>query len=215
METTKASDTAVYCAVQRAAHQVLDGNPKVLSDSLAVGLTPGSSINELQEAQDDHMQPMRQRTRSGIVLRSRFAEDQVAIAVSEGVQQYLILGAGLDTFAFRGAKTFNDLVVLEVDHPATQAFKRELVAKAGVETESRVKFCPVDFERTAVAEGLASSMLEMDRPVVVSWLGVTMYLTRAAIEETLNFVLSLPSPSRVVMTFFQPLASTPISAHPS
>lgn len=204
MEQFKASETAILTAVQRAAHQLLDDSPKILRDPLAVGLVPGSSEQGIHQSSEDHLQPMRKRTRSGIILRSRIVEDKLAEAIQEGAEQYLILGAGFDTFAFRRPDNVGHIQVFEVDHPATQSLKIDLLRKARLDPVECVTFCPIDFEQVSLTEGLRGSAFKSNIPTFVSWLGVTMYLTRSAIEETLRFVLTLPSPSRILFTFFQP-----------
>jgi len=208
VEQSRASDTAVLSAIQRAAHQALDGSPTILADPVAVGLVPGSAEEDLRQSEVDYSQPLRKLTRSGLVLRSRFAEDQISVAAEERVPQYLILGVGFDTFAFRRHGGLERLSVFEVDHPATQQRKTELLERAGLNPAGRVTFCPVDFERVSLTDGLADSGFVPAAPALVTWLGVAMHLTGAAIEETCRFVLSLPSPSRLVFTFFQPPDST-------
>jgi len=204
MQKTKASETAIRAAVVRATHQILDGNPKILSDPIAKGFVPGASEPEIREREEEYQQPQRQLTRSHVVLRSRFAEDQLCEATKDGIRQYLILGAGFDTFAYRQPAWASELSIIEVDHPATQAMKQDYLSKAGIAPANNVSFCPIDFEHTSLTAGIASSPFDPHVPTVVSWLGVTMYITRPAIEETFQFVLSLPSPSRIVFTFTLP-----------
>jgi methyltransferase (TIGR00027 family) len=204
MRESQPTGTAHLTAVSRAAHQILDGDPKILSDPLAVGFVLGSSEAEVRANAEVLSQPMRRRTRSGIVVRSRFAEDQLCEAVAEGARQYLILGAGFDTFAYRQPEWAADIAIVEIDHPVTQAAKRRYLQQAGIDLPANVSFGAVDFERMSIVDGIAQSAFDPTLPTFVSWLGVTMYLTRPAIEETLHFVLSLPSPSRITFSFFAP-----------
>jgi len=204
MQKAQASETAIMAAVYRATHQVLDGNPKIFSDPISVGFVPGSSEPEIREREEEYQRPQHLWYRSAIVLRSRFTEDQLCEATKGGVRQYLILGAGFDTFAYRQPSWASKLSIIEVDHPTTQAMKQDYLSKAGIVPADNVSFCPIDFEHTSLAEGIASSPFDPYVPTVVSWLGVTMYLTRSAIEETFRFVLSLPSSSRIVFTFILP-----------
>src|SRR5262244_3851139 len=120
MAERQASKTAIAPAVIRAAHQILDAHPKILDDPVAIGLVEGSSAAEIRAQAPDLQQPLKRLVRSSFVVRSRFAEDQLAEAVRAGVQQYVLLGAGLDTFAYRQPAWAQPLRIIEVDHPASQ-----------------------------------------------------------------------------------------------
>jgi methyltransferase (TIGR00027 family) len=124
MQERQASWTAIYTAIFRAAHQLLDATPKILDDPVAVGLVEGASEADIRAQAADFQQPLQRLARSLFVVRSRFAEDQLAEAVKAGVGQYVILGAGLDTFAYRQPAWALTLQVIEVDHPAFQTLKR-------------------------------------------------------------------------------------------
>lgn len=206
MQERKASSTAIATAVQRAAHQSLDAEPKILDDPVAIGLVEGSTTTEIQAQRVTLQQPLFQLSRSLFVLRSRFVEDQLAEAATRGVRQYVILGAGLDTFAYRQPAWAADLRIFEVDHPDSQAYKRECLVRARAAIPHNVVFCPLDFERTTLLEGLASVAFEARVPTFFSWLGVTQYLTHAAIELTLRAVLTVPPPTRIALTFVLPEA---------
>jgi methyltransferase (TIGR00027 family) len=143
--------------------------------------------------------------RAFVVGRSRYAEDLLAQAVGSGTRQYVVLGAGLDTFAHRNPH--DGLRVFEVDHPATQQWKRELVGAAGLAAGSGVKYVPVDFERRSLAEELAAGGLDLDAPCFFSWLGVVPYLTLEAFRATLGFVAGRPRGSGVVFDYAQPRAA--------
>ena len=121
-----------------------------------------------------------------MVARARLAEDALAAAVARGVRQFVVLGAGLDTFAYRNPHP--ELRVLEVDHPATQEWKRRKLAAAGIPIPETLRFAPVDFERQTLAAGLAAAGFEASEPAFFSWLGVTMYLTREALVATLGTI---------------------------
>lgn len=204
MDKNKASNTAALSAIHRAVHQVLDDEPRILDDPLAVGLVPGAVGHEIVALRTEYQETLQRRTRSGLVLRSRFAEDQLRDAVEAGVQQYLLLGAGFDTFSCRQPSWASDLQIFEIDHPATHTAKLACLSRVGLKPPGNVSFHSIDFEETSLADGLATSGFSTQKPSFVSWLGVTMYLSRPAIEETFRFVLSLPRHSRIVFTFFQP-----------
>lgn len=114
--------------------------------------------------------------RSHIVLRSRYTEDSLAEAVGNGVRQYLMLGAGLDTFPYRQPHWARMLRIFEVDHSASQRSKRERLALAGIEVPSNVELIACDFETTSLSDCLRKSSFDFGKPALLSWLGVTMYL---------------------------------------
>jgi methyltransferase (TIGR00027 family) len=201
-----ASKTAVYVGVLRAAHLVIDGEPPVLNDTVVARLFGGGVEAQIRADADQLQAPDTRGLRSNVVLRSRFAEDGLMAAVEEGVEQYVLLGAGLDTFAYRQPPWARGLTIIEVDHPASQAGKRAALAAAGIEIPPNVRFADVDFERETLSHGLARCGVDTAKRTFFSWLGVMQYLTRDAIEATLRTVLSFPRRSALVSTFVQPNA---------
>lgn len=178
--------------MRRAMHQVIDGEPKVLHDPIAVAIVGRENL----ETEDS----LGSRTmRAFMVARSRYAEDKLAAAVRNGVRQYVVLGAGLDTFAYRNP--FPDVRVFEVDHPATQAWKRDRLRAAGIELPKQFAFVAVDFEKQALDTELAAAGFTQAEPAFFSWLGVTPYLTRPAFEGTARFIASMPAGSGVAFDF--------------
>ncbi|WP_290053200.1 class I SAM-dependent methyltransferase [Amycolatopsis solani] len=176
-----ASRTAFTAAAARAAHLLVDSEPYLFTDSFAAALL-GDRAEELLAYHRLHgTHPVLAGARAEVLCRSRFAEERLS---HSGIDQYLILGAGLDSFAYRAAP--GRFRVFEADHPATQAVKRELLAAAGVAEPASVTFVPVDFAADPLRERLVQSGLDLFRPVFVSWLGVTVYLTREAIAATLT-----------------------------
>ena len=154
-------------------------------------------------------QPATRGMRLHIAMRSRFAEEGLAAAVARGVRQYVLLGAGLDTFAHRNPFAQQGLRVFEVDHPATQGWKRQRLAGAGLAPPASLTFAPVDFERETLAAGLAAAGFDAAAPAFFSWLGVVVYLTRAAVIETLRFIASLPAGTEVVFDYGEPVSAYP------
>src|SRR5262249_7097362 len=130
--------------------------------------------------------------RAFIAARSRYAEDELALAVKRGVRQYVILGAGLDTFAYRNPYPESALSVFEVDHPATQAWKRARLKEAGIPLPIDLTFAPVDFEEQTLAGGLRDAGYDPSLSAFFSWLGVTPYLTIEGMMATLRFIASAP-----------------------
>jgi methyltransferase (TIGR00027 family) len=134
-----------------------------------------------------------------MAARSRYAEDELARAVAHGVTQYVVLGAGLDTFAYRNPHP--ELRVFEVDHPATQTWKREQLTAASIPIPPSLTFVPIDFEQQMLADGLAHSAFSASALTFFSWLGVTPYLTRDACMTTLSLIAGMPAGSGVVFDF--------------
>jgi methyltransferase (TIGR00027 family) len=204
MKARDSSSTMIITAIQRAAHQVLDDEPRILDDPIAIGLAEGCSREEILAAAQDYRTPMIALLRSAFVLRSRFAEDCLLSAVTGGIRQYVILGAGLDTFAYRQPDWARNLAIFEVDHPSSQEFKRERLSARGIEIPASLRFCPCDFEHQFLEEALGATSFDCRTPAFFSWLGVTQYLTRDAIETTLRFVASLPHSSEITFQFVVP-----------
>jgi len=141
------------------------------------------------------------RLRAFIAVRSRFAEEELAAALHRGVRQFVLLGAGLDTFAYRNPFAASGLRVFEVDHPATQAWKRELLAEAGIAEPPSLTFVPLDFEKRSLDAALEAAEFRTDQPGFFSWLGVVPYLTLEAAQATLAWIGSLPAGSGVVFDY--------------
>jgi methyltransferase (TIGR00027 family) len=183
--TEQSSQTALMAAAARAAHLLVDQPPVIFADTLAATLL-GERADDLidyHRKHGDHL--VLAGARAQAVCRSRFTEDVLARRVGEGVTQYVILGAGLDSFAYRSSSPVR---VFEVDHPTTQRWKRGVLAAAGIDIPGTVALVPVDFETDSLADRLAEHGFDPARPAVVSWLGVTMYLTEDAIGHTLDVV---------------------------
>jgi methyltransferase (TIGR00027 family) len=204
MDVGQASQTAALTATLRAAHQLIDGDPKVLADPIAVGLVDDAAPERIELQRAAFGAPTLRVLRSAVVLRSRFTEDQLALAVERGVRQYVILGAGLDTFPYRQSPFARQLQIFEVDHPATQAWKRERLTAVGIAVPANLHWAPIDFERATLAGGLGAVGFDQEQPAFFSWLGVTQYLTLPAIDTTLRVVASLPHPTTIVLSFMLP-----------
>jgi methyltransferase (TIGR00027 family) len=194
MEAGTPSRTAFRVALRRALHQVLD-RPPVLDDPIAVPLLGARFTLDMKR--ETHA--WARAARAYMAVRSRFAEDQLAWAVAEGVTQYALLGAGLDTFAYRNP--FPQLQVFEVDFPATQAWKRSLLAEAAIAPTHAVRYIPVDFEHKTLAEGLREGGLDFSRPAFFGWLGVVPYLTLEAFRSTLETMVQFPKGTGTAFDF--------------
>ncbi|HEV3219750.1 MAG TPA: SAM-dependent methyltransferase [Candidatus Acidoferrales bacterium] len=204
MQKGQPSRTALGAASHRAAHQVLEQGA-IFADPLAVRILGDYADEALREARND---PSKRRMRIFIAVRTRFAEDALAAAVTRGVRQLVVLGAGLDTFAYRNP--FGEkLRVFEVDHPATQAWKRRGLALAGILEPPTLTFAPINFEREALPDGLAATGFDRAQQSFFTWLSVVPYLTEQAVFSTLGFIANLPGGSHVVFDYANPAASGP------
>jgi methyltransferase (TIGR00027 family) len=197
------SKTALRVALRRAAHQMHDARPLVFEDPLAVRILGPGYAEELRRTPDSEKRPFSAGIRAFMVVRARLAEDVLATAMDErGVTQYVVLGAGLDTFACRNAN--EALRVFEVDHPATQAWKLKMLAEAGIVPPKTAEFVAVDFEVDSLRARLQAAGFDFARPTVTAWLGVVPYLTTEAFRATLRVLARLPAGSEVVFDYSQP-----------
>ncbi|MBV8586532.1 MAG: class I SAM-dependent methyltransferase [Verrucomicrobia bacterium] len=199
MEVGQPSRTARSAAIHRAVHQVLEQG-RIFKDPLAfriLGEEPGELVREAER------DPGRRRMRLFIAVRTRFAEDAFGTGAAMGVRQLVILGAGLDTFAYRQSLG-PEIRVFEVDHPATQAWKKERLSAAAISIPDSLIYAPIDFERQTLADSLAAAGFDRKEPAFFTWLGVVPYLTEDAVWTTLAAVASLPSDTQVVFDYSNP-----------
>lgn len=202
MQLGQPSRTARAAAAHRAAHQILERG-RIFPDPLALRILGVDAEAVAREAENE---PSRRRLRIFISARTRFAEDALASAVERGVGQVVVLGAGLDTYAYRNP--FGDrLRVFEVDHPATQAWKRQRLAEAAIPLPASLTFVPVDFEQDTLSGGLVAAGLDLAQQTFFNWLGVVPYLAEEAVWATLAFIASLPRGAQVVFDYSDPLDS--------
>ena len=180
--------TAQRVALRRAAHQLLD-SPKVLDDPLALAIVGREAAGSLASERGKLRLPVAKYFRAFLVARSRFAEDELSRAVERGVRQYVVLGAGLDTFAYRNP--YLGLRVFEVDHPATQEWKRQRLTAGRIPIPESVTYAPVDFESQTMEEGLRLAGFRTGEPTFFSWLGVTPYLVPETVLATFRLILGM------------------------
>jgi len=191
--------TAINAAAMRAAHLLRPGEPKIFSDAFALRLA------DITDAEALAFADMHERVAeiSAWPLRSRFAEDRLA-AARERIDQYVLLGAGLDSYALRMDGRLGSMIVYEVDDPPFQQWKRQRIEELDLKVPPQLRFVPCDFERASLVQALADAGFEDKEPCFVSWLGVTQYLTREAILQTLHWAGGRPSGSEIVLTFVAP-----------
>ena len=188
----------MLAAVARGKHRLAEARPWILDDPFALILV-GPIWQELSDRMASLFSAhLDRKANAGIVVRSRFAEDHLERG---WFGQYVMLGAGLDSFVWRRPDLLGTLRVFEVDHPASQGWKRQRVSELGLPTDEDHVLVAVDFEVASLREGLDGGGFDWDRPTMFSWLGVTPYLTVDAIEETLGMVAACAPGSAVVFTF--------------
>ncbi|TMR09861.1 class I SAM-dependent methyltransferase, partial [Nonomuraea zeae] len=199
MQQAQPSQTALMAAAARAAHLVVDREPVIFRDTIAAPLL-GERADELigyHRAYGDHL--VLAGTRAQVTARSHYAERRLAERARTGLDQYVVLGAGLDTFAYRAEAAGGAMRVFEVDHPDTQEWKRGLLAAAGIAPPAALAFAPVDFESDDLLDALLAAGFDPGRPALVSWLGVAMYLTPEAVAATLAVAGRLAAGSELIM----------------
>jgi methyltransferase (TIGR00027 family) len=206
MDLATQSRTAYGVAIRRASHQLYEQPPLVLNDPVAVPILGPSAADRLEEARLAFDEPGNVVLRAWLVARSRYAEDKLAEAVAGAygnpVTQYVLLGAGLDTFAHRNPHP--SLRVFEVDHPATQAWKRQLADDAALPHPPSLTYAPCNFEHESLPTQLAAAGFDPAAPTLFALLGVVMYLTLPAFRDTLSFIAARPPGSGLVFDYSQP-----------
>ncbi len=198
------SRTALRVALRRAAHQLVDHEPLIFRDPFATRIIGLEAAEELRRTPTAARKPYSAAMRSWMVARARFAEDILADGVQRhpGPTQYLVLGAGLDTFALRNP--YPNVRVFEVDHPATQAWKYDSLRAAKLTLPDTATLVPVDFEQQSVRQQLLLAGFQLDTPTVTAWLGVVPYLTPDAFAATCRVLGRFAPGSAVVFDYSQP-----------
>jgi methyltransferase (TIGR00027 family) len=210
MHESRPSRTALRVALRRAAHQVYDTPPLVFPDPIAVPILGKQYSEELHKTRTKLHKPFSVALRAFLVARSRYAEDKLAQAVSRGVTQYILLGAGLDTFAYRNPHP--NLRVFEIDHPATQQWKRDLLLANAIPIPPTLTYVPVDFEHQTLPDQLTAAHFDRTKPAFFAWLGVVPYLTLPAFRSTISFIATCAPGSGLVLDYGQPRHTLPVLA---
>ena len=228
LEPSRVSISAIMNTFLRAYHSRHD-DPKIFDDFLAypflteeeytflhkgMAQALGFFDPELAAGCPDEASATRLglRVQTGPVVLSRahYTEEKLKAAVKQGVKQYVILGAGIDTFAFREPELVNRLQVFEVDHPLTQTFKRERIVRRGWELPPQLHFVPMDFTKDSLSEALVQAGYDPHAPSFYSWQGVTYYLTRDVIFDTLRTIAAIaPAGSALIFDYIDPDAFNP------
>jgi methyltransferase (TIGR00027 family) len=197
------STTALTAAAARAAHLIVDDEPRIFTDPLAASLL-GDQADELISYHTRHgTHPVLSGARVQVACRSRYAQHALARAAAAGASQYVILGAGLDSFAYHGGLA-GQVQVFEVDHPASQEAKQAALAAARIPVPGNVTFVPADLAADSLGRCLAGAGFDASAPAVFGWLGVTMYLTADAVAETMTAVAGCAPGSELIADYMLP-----------
>ena len=199
------SFTAFTAAAARAAHLIVDAAPVIFADTLAEAMLGERAEEYIAFHRAHGTHPILAGARAQATCRSRYTEDSLADGIRRGIGQYVLLGAGLDSFASRSPLAAQ-VRVFEIDHPATQEWKRRVRAAGGRvrAAAGSVTFVPVDFARDSLRDRLGQAGFDFARPAFGSWLGVTMYLERSAIEQTLTVAGGFAAGSEIVVDYMLP-----------
>jgi len=199
-KTIKPNNTAVRTALWRALHLQVDDKPYIIEDE--IGLQLIAPPDDWQERPD---MKFTKRIRASILARARYIEDLIIEQSKKGISQYVILGAGLDTFAQRRPNIASQLQIYEIDQPDMLNWKQQRLVELGLGVPENLHFMPVDFETSSWWEKLLNSGFDLNKPVVVTCTGVTLYLTKEAITATLNQIATFASGSTLAITFNLPV----------
>jgi methyltransferase (TIGR00027 family) len=203
MLSEQPSRTLLRAAIRRAAHQLLD-DPLIFCDPIVVGLVPEASDEVIRDTLDDPKAPAPELFRLLFAMRSRFAEDRLAQAAARGVWQYVMVGAGLDTFPWRQPEFARGMQIFAADHPASLAWTQKRLRERGLSKPANLTYVPVDLEERRLGEQLTACGFETNAAAFCSALGVTQYLDREAVDALLRFASMLKSGSEIVFSVVPP-----------
>lgn len=210
------SQTAFLTAVHRAWHHHMAPEPKVLNDDLALKLSGLQSLAEAEVyvntiienftalSDPETASTFVQHIEASVCMRSRVVEEQLLLARKRNIQQLVILGAGLDSTAYRRKDLTEGLKVIEIDHPSTQRWKHECLAKANINVPENVNFVAFDFENQTLAQAMEQGGVDFNLMTFFTWLGVQMYLTDDAVKSTFSVMGRFPAGSELIMDFISP-----------
>ncbi|WP_027185372.1 class I SAM-dependent methyltransferase [Desulfovibrio inopinatus] len=197
MRKNNFSITAYHTALMRAAHQLLD-TPKIFDDPLALRIIGSQAASDIR-VQRKYKLRMEKYIRALVVARSEFVEHELAQAIQRGCRQYVLLGAGLDTFAYRNPYAVDGLQVYELDHPATQKWKRQRLKEANITLPESVSFIPAEFDHQSLPSLLKEAGVKTNEPTFYSCLGVSMYLTKEMMMSMMNDLFACSAPGSVIV----------------
>jgi methyltransferase (TIGR00027 family) len=209
----EASITAVTAAVFRAAHLALDDDPKVFDDPFALPFSGAGGQVSLYDHANTVLTKFTSRLgpkagpavfrylRALMIMRSRYAEDELKSAMVRGLRRYVILGAGLDSFAYRHPDLAGSVQVFDIDHLATQRWKQQRLLELGIRQPSNLTFLPIDLNEQTLLNGFRAAGYSLQEPAFLSWLGVTQYLPEEVVFHILQQVAAMPPGTEIVFTY--------------
>lgn len=221
MEDGSPSQTALMVAVLRAHHCHFAPEPKILKDTTALSLSGMADLDAVKDYKNgvieffsglssrETAESFVQQITDSVCMRSRLVEERLTKARKQGLEQLVILGAGLDSTAYRCTEQLNDLPVFEIDHPATQHWKKTRLTECNINLPDNLKFVGFDFENQTLAEALEAGGVRSNAVTMFTWLGVQMYLTPATVQATLAVLGKFPPGSQLIMDFAMPDATHP------
>lgn len=201
-KTAAPDNTAVRVALWRAMHVQADPTPHIIEDEIGYKLiAPDACWKQRSDMHPDFTK----RLRASMVARARFIEDLAAEQSKQGFDQYVILGSGLDTFAQRKPELASKLQIFEIDQPDTLAWKQQRLQETGYGLPSNLHFVSVDFETSSWWDELLRTGFNTGKPAIVACTGVSLYLTKAAILDTLHKVAAMAPDTKLAMSFYLPM----------
>ena len=221
MEDGSPSQTALMVAVLRAHHCHFAPEPKILNDTTALPLSGMADLDAVKDYKNgvieffsglssrETAESFVQQITDSVCMRSRLVEERLTKARKQGLEQLVILGAGLDSTAYRCTEQLNDLPVFEIDHPATQHWKKTRLTECNINIPDNLKFVSFDFENQTLTEALEVGGVCSDAVTMFTWLGVQMYLTPATVQATLAVLGKFPPGTQLIMDFAMPDATHP------
>lgn len=221
MEDGSPSQTALMVAVLRAHHCHFAPEPKILKDTTALPLSGMADLDAIKDYKNgvieffsglssrETAESFVQQITDSVCMRSRLVEERLTKARTQGLEQLVILGAGLDSTAYRCTDQLNDLPVFEIDHPATQHWKKTRLTECNINIPDNLKFVSFDFENQTLTEALEVGGVRSNAVTMFTWLGVQMYLTPATVQATLAVLGKFPPGSQLIMDFAMPDATHP------
>ena len=201
MRDGEGSSTALGVSVIRTVHQIVDDSPHILDDPVSQRLLDDAMVGQIQRESEKYRSREARGLRSHVVLRSRYAEDELHEAITRGVRQFINLGAGYDTFPHRQPEWVANVQILELDHPATQKEKRAHFAAKGLKDPDNLAFIPVDLETDTLSKDIANAPIDLQKPIWISSLGVFAYLRRQTVLRVFETIVGLPKGSGIVFAF--------------
>ena len=221
MEDGSPSQTALMVAVLRAHHCHFAPEPKILKDTTALPLSGMADLDAVKDYKNgvieffsglssrETAESFVQQITDSVCMRSRLVEERLTKARKQGLEQLVILGAGLDSTAYRYTEQLNGLPVFEIDHPATQHWKKTRLTECNINLPDNLKFVGFDFENQTLADALEAGGVRSNAVTMFTWLGVQMYLTPATVQATLAVLGQFPPGSQLIMDFAMPDATHP------